>query len=163
MRTTARQTRDNRTITVDFQNEVTYVQLLNDGKAFLECVLAFVLSLGFQLKHKATCRGGRVPDAPLPLCPCSPGWRHHLAHPVHRVSCGVHRPAPLHHTLSPDASRGGPQRLIGDAWGAEFGAVCGDWAYRADGPLPPRLCVWPPESGHRADPVWAAPARLFPG
>src|SRR5499427_7719505 len=58
MRTTARQTRDNRTITVDFQNEATYVQLLHDGKAFLECVLAFVLALGFQLKHKATCRGG---------------------------------------------------------------------------------------------------------
>ena len=58
MRTTARQTRENRTITVDFQNEATYMQLLDDGKAFLECVLAFVMSLGFQLKHKATCRGG---------------------------------------------------------------------------------------------------------
>jgi hypothetical protein len=58
MQSTARQTRENRTITVDFQNEATYVQLLGDGKAFLECVLAFVLSLGFQLKHKATCRGG---------------------------------------------------------------------------------------------------------
>ena len=58
MRTTARQTRENRTITVDFQTEETYVQLLDDGKAFLECVLACVLSLGFQLKHKATCRGG---------------------------------------------------------------------------------------------------------
>src|SRR5919108_5023358 len=55
---TARQTRENRTITVDFQNEATYFQLLSDGKAFLECVLAFVLSLGFQLKHKATCSGG---------------------------------------------------------------------------------------------------------
>jgi hypothetical protein len=33
-------------------------QLLGDGKAFVECVLAFVLSLGFQLKHKVTCRGG---------------------------------------------------------------------------------------------------------
>src|SRR5499427_2115077 len=58
MRNTARQTRENRTITVDFQNEATYFQLLDDGKAFLECVLAFVLSLGFQLTHKATCRGG---------------------------------------------------------------------------------------------------------
>ena len=58
MQTTARQTRENRTITVDFQNEATYVQLLHDGKAFLECVLAFVMALGFQLKHKATCRGG---------------------------------------------------------------------------------------------------------
>ena len=35
-----------------------YFQLLGDGKAFLECVLAFVLSLGFQLAHNATCRGG---------------------------------------------------------------------------------------------------------
>jgi hypothetical protein len=54
----AKQTRGNRTITVDFQNEATYFQLLDNGKAFLECVLAFVLSLGFQLKHKATCDGG---------------------------------------------------------------------------------------------------------
>ena len=52
MRTTAHQTRENRTITVDFQNEATYFQLLGDGKAFLECVLAFLLALGFQLKHK---------------------------------------------------------------------------------------------------------------
>jgi hypothetical protein len=58
MRSRARQTRDNRTITVDFQNEATYLQLLGDGKAFLECVLAFLLALGFQLKHKATCDGG---------------------------------------------------------------------------------------------------------
>jgi hypothetical protein len=58
MRNTARKTRDNRTITVDFQNEATCFQLLSDGKAFLECVLAFVMALGFQLKHKATCRGG---------------------------------------------------------------------------------------------------------
>jgi hypothetical protein len=58
MRNTARQTRENRTLTIDFRNEATYLQLLGDGKAFLECVLAFVLSLGFQLKHKATCGGG---------------------------------------------------------------------------------------------------------
>src|SRR6266851_1434196 len=37
---------------------IWYFQLLGDGKAFLECVLAFVLSLGFQLTHKATCGGG---------------------------------------------------------------------------------------------------------
>src|ERR671929_208848 len=58
MRSRAKQPRDNRTITVDFQNEATYFQLLGDGKAFLECVLACVVSLGFQLAHKATCRGG---------------------------------------------------------------------------------------------------------
>src|SRR4029434_10663839 len=58
MRSRARQTRENRTITVDFQNEATYVQPLGDGKAFVELVMAFILSLGFQLKHKATCQGG---------------------------------------------------------------------------------------------------------
>jgi hypothetical protein len=34
------------------------LQLLGDRKAFLECVLAFILSIGLQLAHKATCRGG---------------------------------------------------------------------------------------------------------
>jgi hypothetical protein len=58
MGTAAKPTRENRTITVDFRSEATYFQLLGDGKAFLECVLAFVMSLGFQLTHKATCRGG---------------------------------------------------------------------------------------------------------
>ena len=58
MRNTARQTRENRTLTIDFQNEATYFQLRGDGKAFLECILAFVMSLGFQLKHKATGSGG---------------------------------------------------------------------------------------------------------
>ena len=60
MRNSARQTRENRTITVDVRSEATYFQLLGDGKACLDCVLAFVLSLGFQLKHKATCRGEGV-------------------------------------------------------------------------------------------------------
>jgi hypothetical protein len=58
MRHTARPTRENRTITIDFQNEATYYQLLGDGKAFIECVLAFLFALGFQLKHQATCQGG---------------------------------------------------------------------------------------------------------
>ena len=50
----AKPTRENRTITVDFQNETTYCQLLGDGKALLESVLAFVLSLGLQRTHQAT-------------------------------------------------------------------------------------------------------------
>jgi hypothetical protein len=58
MGTVAKPQRENRTITVDFRDEATYLGLLEDGKAFLECVIAFLLSLGFQLKHKATCRGG---------------------------------------------------------------------------------------------------------
>ena len=58
MGTAAKPTRENRTITIDFQNETTYFQLLGDGKAFVEFVVAFLLSLGFQLKHQASCRGG---------------------------------------------------------------------------------------------------------
>src|SRR5262249_11939828 len=54
----AKPTRENRTITVDFQNAATYFQRLGDGKGLVECVLAFVLSLGFQLTHKVTCQGG---------------------------------------------------------------------------------------------------------
>jgi hypothetical protein len=58
MGTAAKRTRENRTITVDFRDDATYLQLLGDGKAFVECVCAFLLSLGFQLAHKATCHGG---------------------------------------------------------------------------------------------------------
>ena len=35
MSTAAKQTRTKRTITVDFRDEATYVQLLGDGKAFV--------------------------------------------------------------------------------------------------------------------------------
>ena len=51
-------TRQNRIITVDFHDEATSFQLLNDCKALVELVIAFILALGFQLRHKATCRGG---------------------------------------------------------------------------------------------------------
>jgi len=51
-------TRQNRTITVDFHDETTYFQLLGDRKAFVECVLAFLLALGFQLTHQASCSAG---------------------------------------------------------------------------------------------------------
>jgi hypothetical protein len=58
MGTVAKPTRENRTITVDSRDEATCFRLIKDGKAFVEFVLAFLLSLGFQLKHQATCLGG---------------------------------------------------------------------------------------------------------
>src|ERR687894_1570376 len=58
MAQTTKATRQNRTITVDFPDPSTYFQLIRNGKAFVEFVLAFILSLGFQLAHKATCCGG---------------------------------------------------------------------------------------------------------
>src|SRR5499426_2634675 len=58
---TATPTRHNRTITVDFHDETTYFALVGNPKAFVEFVLAFLLSLGFQLLHKASCsEGGRL-------------------------------------------------------------------------------------------------------
>jgi hypothetical protein len=53
----AKPKRQNRTLTVDFHDEATYFDLLTDGTAFVEFVLAFILSLGLQLHHKATCDG----------------------------------------------------------------------------------------------------------
>src|SRR5262249_39548740 len=141
MRQQARPTRENRTITVDFRDEATYFQLLGDGKAFLECVIAFVMSLGFQLKHKATCSGGggltrhshhvRVRLGGLSI------WRIL----VYNVQSGVHCPPSLRHTLSLDAPRRGPQRPISHPWRTEFRAVRGDVSHFADGTLSPRLCA----------------------
>jgi hypothetical protein len=54
----AKATRQNRTLTVDFHDETTYFALLDNPKAFVEFVLAFILSIGFQLNHKSTCHGG---------------------------------------------------------------------------------------------------------
>src|SRR5207245_5180711 len=105
---TAKVTRKNRTITVDFHNEATYDQLLDDTKAFVEFVLAFLLALGFQLLHKASCSEGGGPDAPLPLCAVSPRGAHPLAHPVYHLQSGLHRIAPFRSALPHDATRGGP-------------------------------------------------------
>ena len=58
MAQTTKATRQNRTSTVDFQDPSTYFQLISDGKAFVEFVLACILSLGFQLTHTATCTSG---------------------------------------------------------------------------------------------------------
>ena len=52
--------RQNRTITVDFNNEATYHRLCDDGKGFIDFVVAFILSIGLQLKHKCDCPGERL-------------------------------------------------------------------------------------------------------
>jgi hypothetical protein len=100
MRKTVHQTRENRTITIDFQNEATYFQLLGDGRAFVECVIAFILSLGFQLKHKAMCNGGgcltrhshylrvRLGGVTIWRLQCS-NSRSRLVHPIRPMSAGV--------------------------------------------------------------------------
>src|SRR5881409_3645459 len=54
----AKPTRHNRTLTIDFHDETTYAEILGNTKAFVEFVLAFLLALGFQLLHKASCSEG---------------------------------------------------------------------------------------------------------
>src|SRR2546422_567872 len=46
--------------------------------------------------------------APLPLRADSPGRAPHLAHPVHHLQSGLHRPAALRLTLPLNAPRRGP-------------------------------------------------------
>ncbi len=53
-----KRSRQNRTIVIDFHDEATYADLLWHGKAFIDLVVAFILSIGFQLKHKPACSGG---------------------------------------------------------------------------------------------------------
>jgi hypothetical protein len=100
-------TRQNRTITVDFHDEATYFQLLNDCKGFVELVIAFILALGFQLRHKATCRGGA----------CLTRHSHYVRVrlgdlTIWRLQCTTCRAVftipPLRLTLSPDTTSGGP-------------------------------------------------------
>jgi hypothetical protein len=103
MDTVAKPTRENRAITVDFQSEATYFKLLGDGKAFLKSVLAFVVSLGFQLQHKAICRRGR----------CLTSLSHHarvrqggltIWRIQRTVLSGVHGPATFRFARPPDAT-----------------------------------------------------------
>jgi hypothetical protein len=100
---TAKRPRQNRTITVDFHEEAPYFQLLGNGKAFGELVMAFLLSMGFQLNHQATCRAGGALTRHLALRPCPPGWAYHRACPVYRVHSRIHRPAALRLVVPPSA------------------------------------------------------------
>ncbi len=44
----------------DFLDEATYHRLCHDGPRFIDKVVAFILSIGFQLKHKCHCPGERL-------------------------------------------------------------------------------------------------------
>ncbi len=50
--------RTNRTIVIDFQDEATYHSHCHNGRTFIEFVVAFIISIGFQLRHKYDCPGG---------------------------------------------------------------------------------------------------------
>lgn len=58
MQKPTKRSRQDRTIVVDFHDEATYVHLLGQGKGFIDLVVAFILSIGFQLTHHPKCSGG---------------------------------------------------------------------------------------------------------
>ena len=95
---TAKATRQNRTITVDFQDESTYFQLLPARRLSSSSSPSSSRS-AFNSTIRQAARG-RLFDTPFPLCPGS-SWRsHYLAHPVHLVQGGIHGVTALRPTLS---------------------------------------------------------------
>ena len=49
-----KRSRENRTLTVDFNSERTYHRLCLSGPRLIDFVIAFILSIGCQLKHNST-------------------------------------------------------------------------------------------------------------
>ena len=146
-----------------FRDEATYFQLLGDGKAFVECVLAFLLSLGFQLTHKATCRGGG----------CLTRHSHYVrvrlgGVTIWRIQCttckAVFTVLPhfvlRYRQMRPEVAR---DALLATHGGLSL-ELCAVIYHISPMALYRLVCaLGPPESGDGADPVWAAAARLFPG
>jgi hypothetical protein len=163
MRSTARQTRENRTITIDFQHEATYFQLLGDGKAFVELVMAFILSIGFQLKHKATCRGGG----------CLTRHSHYVrvrlrGVSIWRLQCTTCRAVFTilphfvlrYRQMRPEVAR---DALLATHGGLSL-ELCAVLCHISPLALYRLVCaLWPSQSGHGFDPVWATAAHVSPG
>jgi hypothetical protein len=151
----AQPTRENRTITVDFRSEATYFQLLSDGKAFLECVIAFVMSLGFQLKHKATCRGSgcltrHSHDARVRLGGIAI-WR--IQCTTCKAVCTVLPHFILRYRqMHPEVAR---YALLA-THGGLFGTLRGHQACLTHGALSSDLCTGTTQLSGRAHPVWTA-------
>ena len=163
MRQTAKPTRENRTITVDFHDETTYFALLGHTTAFIEFVLAFILSLGFQLAHKATCHGGG----------CLTRHSHYArvrlgGLTIWRVQCTIWHAVftVLPHfvlryrQMRPEVAR--------DALLATHGGLSLEWCATLfkllhDVALSPGLRLGTTQPRHRAAQVSSAPASLHPG
>src|SRR6266849_6444127 len=163
MRNTTRQTRENRTITVAFHNEATYFQLLGDGKACVECVVAFLLALGFQLTHKASCRGGGC------LTRHSHDLRVRLGGlTIWRVQCTTCKAVCTvlphfvlrYRQMRPEVAR---NVVLATYGGLSLGTVRGALSPLPHGALPLALCPGAAECGDGADPVWSRAASLFSG
>lgn len=95
--------RQNRTITVDFGDEATYNQLCRDGKGFIDFVVAFILSIGFQTQMRLFWWQS---NTPLPLYTHPSQRCNDLAGSVYHMSRCLYCLTPLRLTLSKDEARG---------------------------------------------------------
>ena len=53
---TSTKKRENRTITIDFNDEATYHELCKSGTAFIDFVVGYIMSLGFNSSTDVTVR-----------------------------------------------------------------------------------------------------------
>ena len=88
---------------------------------------------------------------------------HHLAHPVHHLQSGLHRPAALCLALPPDAPGGGPRCPVGHPRWAQFRMVCGHRPHLPHGPVALDLCSRSAQSRGCADAMWPAAPAVYPG
>ena len=138
--------RQNRTITVDFNSEQTYHQLCQNGPAFIEFVVAFIMSIGFQLKHKCNCPSEKL-------------TRHsHYARlrldglTIWRIQCTQCRAVftVLPHFVlrrKEDESRGCQEGADGNPWWIESRDLCGYRKRVSNVDLPLDLFRWPQPPG----------------
>src|SRR2546426_11984475 len=159
---TAKATRAHRTITVDFHNEATYGQLLDDTKACVECVLAFLLSTDFQLLHKASCSAGGRLTRHSHYARVRLGGLTIWAGAMHHLPSSVHGPPPFRLALSPHEPRRGQASADRHPRWSELSMVRRDLEYLAHGALSRDLCLWATARSARADAVWVAAADVYP-
>ena len=142
---TANPTRQNRTLTGDVHDESTYLQVLRDGQAFVECVLACILSIGFPLTHQATGTGGggltrHSHDARVRLgdltvgriqCPACKAVLTVLPHCVYAsAACALSAPGrPCWPPTAASAWHGRPPSALSPRWPAIASSV--SWGYTA--------------------------------
>lgn len=58
MRNNTKRSHENRTIYVNFESRGNYQSLIKNAIVFIEFIILFITSIGFNLKHKAHCPGG---------------------------------------------------------------------------------------------------------
>lgn len=110
--------RENRSVTVDFGTEEAYYRLLTNGRAFIKFIIAFVMSIGFQFKHRLGCSGSFF-YSPFPLCTGQPERCTDMAHSMQRMRCSSHSAAAFCATVPENESRNRCKGAHSHSWRSE--------------------------------------------